>query len=105
MTDIYTTPIKTEADAEGFFFQLHQLGRLFHPEDDPSTVISGASGGYLFTQEQAEHLRARLDEVYEVMDDPCDYCLTLTHPESDRDDDHGLSHADRAQFYGPSCRM
>lgn len=28
MTDIYTTPIKTEADAEGFFFQLHQLAQL-----------------------------------------------------------------------------
>lgn len=103
MSDVYTTPIRTEADAEGFFFQLHQLGRLFHPEDDPALVISGASGGYLFTQEQAQHLRQRMDEVYEVMDDPCDYCLTLTNPESD--DDHGLSPADRAQFYGPSVRL
>lgn len=101
MTDLYTTPIKTEADAEGFFFQLHQLGRLFHPEDNPAEVVNGASGEWLFTKEQAEHLRARLDEVYEVMDDPCAYCLTLTNPV---DDDYGLSHADRAQFYGPSSR-
>jgi hypothetical protein len=105
MTDIYTTPIRTEADAEGFFFQLHQLGRLFHPEDDPSEVVNGASGEWLFTKEQAQHLRDRINEVYEVMDDPCDYCLTLTHPDSDRDDDHGLSHTDRAQFYGPSVRI
>ena len=82
MTELYTTPIKTEADAEGFFFQLHQLGRLFHPEDNPSEVVSG--GGWLFTQEQAQHLRDRLTEVYEVMNDPCAYCLTLTNPESDR---------------------
>lgn len=79
MTDIYTTPIRTEADAEGFFFQLHQLGRLFHPEDNPAEVI-----GSLFTKEQAAHLTERLDEVYEVMEDPCAYCLTLTNPESDR---------------------
>jgi len=81
---IYTTPIHTEADAEGFFFQLHQLGRLFHPEDNPSEIINGASGEWLFTQEQAHYLRDRLDEVYAVMDDPCAYCLTLTHPESER---------------------
>jgi hypothetical protein len=59
----------------------------------------------IFTPEQAQHLRDRLDEVYEVMNDPCAYCLTLTHPDTDREDDHGLSHADRAQFYGPSVRI
>lgn len=101
MTDIYTTPIRTEADAEGFFFQLHQLGRLFHPEDNPSEVVNGASGEWLFTKEQAKHLRDRLDEVYEVMDDPCAYCLTLTNPDSDRETETG---DDLAQFYGPSAR-
>lgn len=98
MTDVYTAHIRTEADAEGFFFQLHQLGRLFHPEDDPSNID-------IFTPDQAQHLRDRINEVYEVVDDPRDYCLTLTHPDSDRDDDHGLTHADRAQFYGPSVRI
>ena len=82
MTNIYTTPIRTEADAEGFFFELHQLGRLFHPEDNPAEVVN--QNEWLFTKEQAEHLRDRLTEVYEVMDDPCAYCLTLTNPESDR---------------------
>ena len=102
MTDIYTTPIRTEADAEGFFYQLHQLGRLFHPEDDPAEVVNGASGEWLFTKEQAQHLRDRINEVYEVMDDPCDYCLTLTHPDSDRETETG---EDLAQFYGPSVRI
>jgi hypothetical protein len=82
MSDVYTTPICTEADAEGFFFQLHQLGRLFHPEDNPAEVVN--HNDWLFTPEQAQHLRDRLDEVYAVMDDPCAYCLTLTNPESDR---------------------
>jgi hypothetical protein len=101
MTDVYTTPIRTEADAEGFFYQLHQLGRLFHPEDNPAEVVNGASGGWLFTNEQAQHLRARLDEVYEVMNDPCEYCLTLTNPVDDYETETG---EDLAQFYGPSAR-
>lgn len=84
MTNIYATPITCESDAQGFFFELHQTGRLFHPEDDPATVISGASGDYLFTPDQCDQLRARIDEVYAVMDDPCGYILTLTNPESNR---------------------
>jgi hypothetical protein len=103
MNDVYTTPITTEADAEGFFFQLHQLGRLFHPEDNPAEVVD--KNGPIFTPEQCQHLQTRLDEVFEVMLDPCAYCLTLTNPESDRDDDDGLSHDDLAQFYGPSTRI
>jgi hypothetical protein len=95
MTDIYTTPIRTEADAESFFYQLHQLGWLFHPEDDPANVS-------IFTPEQAQHLRERINEVYEVMDDPCEYCLTLAHPDSDRETEIG---EDLAQFYGPSVRI
>lgn len=86
MIDLYTTPIKTEADAQGFFFQLHQLGQLFHPEDNPSEVVNGSTGEWLFTDDQAQHLRHRLDEVYEVMDDPCAYCLTLTNPEGTNHD-------------------
>jgi hypothetical protein len=103
MSDVYTTPIKSAADAEGFFFQLHQLGLLFHPEDNPSEVVN--KNGPIFTPDQAKHLNDRLDEVYEVMLDPCAYCLTLTSPDSDRDEDYGLSYDDRAQFYGPSTRI
>jgi len=76
--------MKTEAEAQQFFFELHQTGRLFHPEDDPATVIDSATGAPLFTADEAALMRARIEEAYSVMDDPCAYCLTLTNPESDR---------------------
>jgi len=56
---------------------------LFHPEDNPADVINNATGQPLFTSEQVEQVRQRIDEVYEVMDDPCEYILTLTGPVTD----------------------
>jgi hypothetical protein len=50
---------------------------IFHPEDNPADVINNATGQALFTPEQVELVRQRIDEVYEVMDDPCEYILTL----------------------------
>lgn len=69
------TPIQTEADAEGFFFCLEQDDKLFHPEDDPATVIN--AHGRVFTDDEAQLLRLRIAEVYGVMDDPCGYILDL----------------------------
>jgi len=78
MNPLFLTPIKSEADAEGFFFCLDQEGLLFHPEDDPSSVIN--AHGQLFTAEEAEALRQRIDEIYEFMDDPCEFILKMTEP-------------------------
>jgi hypothetical protein len=77
------TVIETEADAQGFFFQLDQVGCLFHPEDNPADVHNGATGLPLFTPEQVELVRQRIDEVYAVMDDPCEFILTMTGPTDD----------------------
>lgn len=82
MRDYFSSPIKSEADAEGFFFCLHQDGLLFHPEDDPSTVINGQSR--IFTDEEALLIRQRIDEAYEVMDDPCHFILSMTEPDFQR---------------------
>jgi hypothetical protein len=70
------TPIQTLSDAEGFFFQLEQNGKLFHPEDDPESVID-RHGKPLFTLSQCMHLRHRIEEAYRFMDDPCEYILSL----------------------------
>jgi hypothetical protein len=77
------TVIETEADAQGFFFQLNQLGMIFHPEDNPADVINSATGQALFTHEQVELVRQRINEVYAVMDDPCEFILTMTGPTDD----------------------
>lgn len=77
------TVIQNEADAQGFLFQLDQVGCLFHPEDDPAEVINSATGLPLFTPEQAELVRQRIEEVYAVMNDPCEYILDMNGPATD----------------------
>jgi len=84
MRDYFLDPIKSEADAEGFFFCLHQDGLLFHPEDDPSTVINGQSGGMLFSDSEVPLIRQRIGEAYEFMDDPCEFILSMTEPNFQR---------------------
>jgi hypothetical protein len=69
-------PIKTLDDAEGFFFQLEQHGKLFHPEDDPSSIID-RQGNPLFSVSECDQIRQRIEEAYMFMDDPCEYILTL----------------------------
>lgn len=84
MKTYFLDPIKSEADAEGFFFCLHQDGLLFHPEDDPSTVINGQSGAMLFSDSEVPLIRERIEEVYSVMDDPCDFILRMTESDFQR---------------------
>jgi hypothetical protein len=91
MNPLFTTPIETESDAQAFFFQLDQLGQLFHPEDDPASVVT-RQGAPLFNPAEADHLRQRIDEVFAVMDDPCAYCLDLTAPATDEKRSNGPRH-------------
>lgn len=83
MKPYFLDPIKSFADAEGFFFCLYQDGLLFHPEDDPSIVVDGF-GFLLFTDPEALILRQRIDEAYGFMDDPCHFILDLTMPDFQR---------------------
>jgi hypothetical protein len=79
----FLDPIKSEADAEGFFFCLHQDGLLFHPEDDPSIVVN-QSGAFIFTDAEVLLIRERIEEVYSVMDDPCEFILRMTESDFQR---------------------
>lgn len=81
----YTDPITNESEAQGFLFQLHQAGNLFHPEDRPADIIRTGTGEPLFTPAEAELIAQRMDEVFEHLTDPCDYCLTLINPTTDRE--------------------
>lgn len=84
MKTYFLDPIKSEADAEGFFFCLYQDGLLFHPEDDPATIVKGQSGALLFTDAEVLIIRQRIDEIYSVMDDPCEFILRMTEPDFTR---------------------
>lgn len=82
MNPLFTTPLTSFADCEGFFFCLDQQGLLFHPEDDPAIVINDQ--GQLFNDEEVIALRQRIDEVYEFMDDPCEFILSIQEPDFKR---------------------
>jgi hypothetical protein len=74
----YTTPITSAADAEGFLFQLVQLGLSFHPEDNAHDIVNGATGQPLFTAADADLINERMEEVFTFIVDPCEYLLNLT---------------------------
>ena len=50
---------------------------MLHPEDDMNNIIENSTGERTFTEEQAEDLHNRYDEVYEYLDDPCEYILKI----------------------------
>jgi len=64
------TMIKTEDQAIQFLTTLQYLYPLFHPDDDPMDVINN-EGSREFNDEQCEYLSKRLDEVYNILSDPC----------------------------------
>jgi hypothetical protein len=82
MKPYFLTPLLSLADCEGFFFCLEQDGLLFHPEDDPANVIN--ANGRVFTDQEADAVRQRVSEAYELMDDPCEYILRMTEPDFNR---------------------
>lgn len=81
----YTDPITNEAEAQGFLFQLHQAGDLFHPDDNPADIIRTATGEPVFTATEAEHIAERMEEVFEHLADPYEYALSLINPTTDRE--------------------
>lgn len=76
MKPYFTTPITSLAEAGAFFTQLAADGLLFHPEDDPVTVV-GSWSGPLFNADEVIALRERIEEVYTFDPDPCAFCNTL----------------------------
>jgi methionyl-tRNA synthetase len=69
----FTIKLTSENQVKEFFNKLYKDGYLYHPEDDSHDICN--TEGKLFTDEQCESLNSRMDEVYEIMDDPCEYIL------------------------------
>lgn len=73
MNPVFTTPITSELEAQAFFKSLAAEKLLFHPEDDPASVIDSHLGICLFHAGEIEHLRLRVAEAYQFMLDPCEF--------------------------------
>lgn len=76
----FTKPITSESDAEQFFYDLHAENLLFHPEDDPATIINPA-GERIFTDAECLLVAKRITEVYRYMLDPCEFIVDEFDPD------------------------
>jgi hypothetical protein len=70
----FTKPLTSQRDAQQFFRDLHAADLLFHPEDDPATIINQA-GARIFTDAQCPLVAERIAETYEFMVDPCEFIV------------------------------
>ena len=83
MSESKTNTIKTyfkvhinkENQAKEFLDKLYEDGLMYHPEDDAHEIITNE--GMLFTADEADLLNERMDEIWGILDDPCEYVLKL----------------------------
>ena len=83
MSESKTNIIKTyfkihihgEDQAKEFLDRLYKDGLMYHPEDDAHEIITNE--GMLFTADVADLLNERMDEIWGILDDPCEYVLEL----------------------------
>ena len=67
--------INKENQAKGFFDKLYEDGLMYHPESDAHDICT--IEGPCFTIDEADLLNERMDEVFKVMENPCEYVLEL----------------------------
>lgn len=89
MTDL-KTPLTTIEEAQAFIKSLVAEGKDFHLEDDPDEIINGKTGCMLFTEEEADLVRQRVDELYAfdwgICDCPIGYMLDVINPDRNLED-------------------
>lgn len=72
MSQISRIPKWTGHNFDGmlvWFSEMSVRGLLFHPDDDPSEIISTASGTRLFSDAEAAELRSTVSEMFELKGD------------------------------------
>lgn len=76
-----STHLATRGEAMLFIQELQEAGLMFHFEDDPDTIINGRTGHMLFTEEEADLVRERMNEIYSFdwadYDCPIGYALSI----------------------------
>jgi hypothetical protein len=74
-----TKELTTEKEACNFLKALEHEGRLIHPDDDPSTIVRTFDGTRVFTDEECIHMRQRMEEVFNLIDDPYEECMSISN--------------------------
>jgi len=71
-----TTPITSIEKAKKFICDLYFDGNMYHFAS-PAIDIVDIDGNQVFTDEQAEALEERVNEVFKYIEDPFQLCLAL----------------------------
>ena len=77
MKSDFTKQINTINQARLFLNNLLEDNLMFHLESNPHEILN-SNEEPLFTTEQANLLELRLSEVFDKLDDPCEY--VVEHP-------------------------
>lgn len=71
-----TTPITSIEEAKKFICELYFDGNMFHFGSSAMDIVD-IDGNQAFTDEQAEALEERVDEVFKYIKDPFQLCVAL----------------------------
>jgi hypothetical protein len=84
----FNTALTTIEQGKAWIGALEAANMMFHFEDSPESIESGATGKPLFTKAEAEAVRARIDELYAMdwtvtgHECPIGYALEAGDPEN-----------------------
>lgn len=76
MKSYMTTPITSIEEAKKFICELYFDGNMFHFSSNAMEIVD-IYGNRAFTDQEAEALEERIDEVFNCMIDPFQLCVAL----------------------------
>jgi len=72
----YKTTLTNKDTCEKFITSLYTNNKLFHFDDDPSEYTD-KNGNTLFTSKECKLLNKRIDEIFDILDDPFELSVEL----------------------------
>ena len=72
----YQSTLISEDMCKRFITTLYNHGKLFHFDDDPLVQLD-ANGWPLFTPKECKHLDERIEEIFNILDDPHELAVEL----------------------------
>lgn len=59
--------VRSIVGVEAWYRDLQKQGRVFHPDDDPATVINSVTREPIFSAQEAEALRSMIADIREIL--------------------------------------
>jgi hypothetical protein len=71
--------LTTPEEASSFLSALENEGRMFHLDDDPEKIVRTFDGSRVFTDQECIPLRKRVEEIFNLLDDPYQECMDISN--------------------------